>query len=76
VVSGADPGNPGAACSQAFAEGLLTSNLLVNDVVLETMQDGTATFAVSLTLGQDGTAYTEMVNAVHDAGVWKISLIY
>lgn len=76
LVTGADPADPAGACDQAFAEGFLTTDITVDDVVPDRQQDGTATFSVALTLGAGGTAYTELVDAVEAAGTWKVNLIY
>ncbi|MGH9209084.1 MAG: hypothetical protein ACRD2C_00200 [Acidimicrobiales bacterium] len=76
LVAGADPANLADACASAYADGHLTADISVGDVVLDRHQSPVATFSVSLTLGQDGSAYVEMVDAVDEGGVWKISLLY
>lgn len=60
-------------CTEAFANGDLTSDIVVEGIALDQQEGGMATYAADLVL--DGSLYQEFVNLLFDTGVWKIDFL-
>jgi hypothetical protein len=76
LVTDSNPNDLEAVCAEAFANGYLTTDMAVQGITLEHHEGTTATFSTSLSLGQQGTPYTEFVDAVLEAGAWKVNQLY